>query len=83
MTIYRDPRQPIGLRLEAARAALPFEKPRLSWVETKVIDELEGLSTEELEAIARGEDPSVPTPHVPGGTPSRPPQGKPKLLTIG
>ena len=30
MALYKDPLQPILLRLDAAKAALPFEKPRLS-----------------------------------------------------
>jgi hypothetical protein len=30
MTAYKDLKQPIGLRIEAAKAALPYEKPRLA-----------------------------------------------------
>lgn len=33
MAIYKDMAQPIALRLEALKAALPYEKPRLSAVE--------------------------------------------------
>jgi hypothetical protein len=36
MAVYKDPRQPAGLRLEAARAAIGYEKPRLAAVEAKV-----------------------------------------------
>ena len=30
MTVYKDLKQPIGLRMEAAKAVLPYEKPRLA-----------------------------------------------------
>ena len=30
MALYKDPTQPTTVRLDAARAALPFEKPRLA-----------------------------------------------------
>ncbi len=30
MAIYKDPRQPMSLRLDAAKAAIGYEKPRLS-----------------------------------------------------
>jgi hypothetical protein len=36
MAVYKDPRQPVQLRLEAARAAIAYEKPRLAAVEAKV-----------------------------------------------
>jgi hypothetical protein len=36
MAVYKDPRQPAELRLEAARAAIGFEKPRLAAVEAKI-----------------------------------------------
>lgn len=33
IAVYSDPNMPTDLRLEAARAAIPYEKPRLSSVE--------------------------------------------------
>ena len=84
VSVYKDPRQPIGLRMEAAKAAIGYEKPRLAAIEMKEVDDLESLSTEELEAIAAGEAP------LPAGKSAskgggiggeRPPHGKPKLVT--
>jgi hypothetical protein len=50
-TVYKDPKQPIGLRIEAAKAALPYEKPRLaSSNENKIVDEFDGMSDQEIEA---------------------------------
>ena len=50
MTVYKDLKQPIGLRMEAAKAALPYEKPRLASIENKIVDEFDSMSTEEIEA---------------------------------
>jgi hypothetical protein len=51
MTIYpADDHLPIGLRMEAAKAALPYEKPRLASIENKTVDEFENMSDEEPEA---------------------------------
>jgi hypothetical protein len=36
MAVYKDPQQPAELRIEAARAAIGYEKPRLAAVEAKV-----------------------------------------------
>jgi hypothetical protein len=36
VSVYKNPAHPIGLRLDAAKAALPFEKPRLSAINAKV-----------------------------------------------
>jgi hypothetical protein len=36
MTVYKDGRNPVGVRIEAARAAVGYEKPRLGAVEAKV-----------------------------------------------
>jgi hypothetical protein len=36
MAVYKDPQQPSELRLEAARAAIGYEKPKLAAVETKI-----------------------------------------------
>ena len=35
MAIYKDLQQPIGLRLDAARVAIGYEKPRLAAIEGK------------------------------------------------
>jgi hypothetical protein len=50
MTVYKDLKQPIGLRMEAAKAALPYKKPRLASIENKIVDEFEGMSDEAIEA---------------------------------
>jgi len=34
MLIYKDPAQPMNLRLDAAKGAAPYEKPRMAQVET-------------------------------------------------
>jgi hypothetical protein len=36
VAIYSDTRQPMSLRLDAAKSAIPFERPRLSTVDAKV-----------------------------------------------
>jgi hypothetical protein len=36
MAIYKDCKQPIQLRLQAAQAALPYEKPKLSSIDASV-----------------------------------------------
>jgi hypothetical protein len=55
MLVYRDPRQPAGLRLEAAKAALPYEKPRIASIAAKgENDDLYNMSREELEKIIYG-----------------------------
>ena len=54
MTVYKDLKQPIGLRMEAAKAALPYEKPRLASIENKIVDEFENMTDEELEAWLDG-----------------------------
>jgi hypothetical protein len=85
-SIYRDPRQPIGLRLDAAKAAIAYERPRLAAIETKVVDDLDGLTTEELKKIADGlvveltaSSPAVPALGRIGA--ERSPPGRPKLVT--
>ncbi len=50
MTVYKDLNQPIGLRMEAAKAARPYEKPRLASIENKIVDEFENMSIEEIKA---------------------------------
>lgn len=36
MTVYKDTAQPLALRLDAAKAAAPFEKPKLANVDQKL-----------------------------------------------
>jgi hypothetical protein len=48
MAVYKDARQPIDLRLDAARAAIGYEKPRRAAVEAKV----DGLMTLEQLVLA-------------------------------
>ena len=50
MTVYKDLNQPIGLRMEAAKAALPYEKPRRASIENKIVDEFESTTNEQIEA---------------------------------
>ena len=50
MTVYKDLKQPIGLRIEAAKAALPYEKPRLASIENKIVDEFDTMTDERIEA---------------------------------
>jgi hypothetical protein len=50
MTVYKDLKQPIGLRMEAAKAALPYEKPRLASIENKIVDEFDSMTDEQVEA---------------------------------
>ena len=50
MTVYKDLKRPIGLRMEAAKAAMPCEKPRLASIENKIVDEFETMPIDELEA---------------------------------
>jgi hypothetical protein len=45
VTIYKDPTHPIDLRLDAAKAAIAFEKPRLAALKADVNG---GLSLEAL-----------------------------------
>jgi hypothetical protein len=54
MAVYKDPSQPIALRLEAAKAALPYEKPRLASIENKPDDEFDRMTDQELEAWLDG-----------------------------
>jgi hypothetical protein len=54
--VYRDGRQPIELRLDAARAAAPYERPRLSAMTANLETglTLEELVTRSLAAPAEG-----------------------------
>lgn len=50
MSVYKDTAQPDALRLDAAKAAAPFEKPKLASVDTKLSGTLtlEALVTRSL-----------------------------------
>jgi hypothetical protein len=51
MTVYKDKDQPIERRLDAAKAAAPYEKPRLSSVEAKVDIGLSEMSDDDLDSF--------------------------------
>jgi hypothetical protein len=51
MTVYKDPAQDWPLRIDAAKAAIKFEKPALSSVEAKVAMTVEELTDEQLDAM--------------------------------
>lgn len=53
MTVYKDPSNPIDLRVDAAKAAIRFEKPALSNVEAKVTQTIQDLREDELDAEIR------------------------------
>jgi len=56
MTVYRDTRQPVELRIAAAKASLNFEKPRLAAVTLENINPAPVVVTmdpAEFEEIAR------------------------------
>lgn len=51
MAIYKDAGQPMELRLDAARAAINFEKPRLASLDARIeTNDFERMSDAELEA---------------------------------
>ena len=59
--VYRDPRQPVELRIDCAKAASRFERPALAATLTKEIDstptdpdEIDRLLRERLERIRGG-----------------------------
>ena len=60
MTIYKDESRPIELRLEAAKAAIAYEKPKLAAVESTILHkhDPDDYSTEELMEIVRRGDPA-------------------------
>src|SRR5438874_11323234 len=55
MAIYKDPSHETAVRIDAARAALPFEKPRLSPVEPQRADRDHVPLAERLKAYLREE----------------------------
>src|SRR5256885_7285693 len=55
MAIYKDPSHETAVRIDAARAALPFEKPRLSPVEPQRAADDHVPLAERLKAYAREE----------------------------
>lgn len=52
MTVYKDPSHPIDLRLDAAKAAVRFEKPALAALEAKVDNTHRDVTDEPLDAGA-------------------------------
>ena len=69
--IYKDPAQPIDLRVHAAKAAIGYEKPRLAAVDTThtgdgpTLAELIAMSYERKQA--KEEDHQQQAPHDGGG----------------
>lgn len=53
MTVYKDPSQEMSLRIDAAKAAIKFEKPALSSVEARVEHSFDDVPDEELDAAIR------------------------------
>lgn len=53
VAIYKDPTQEASMRIDAARAALPYEKPRLAAVEARVREDDHIPLAERLKAYAR------------------------------
>ncbi len=51
--VYRDPNQPIELRVDAAKAAIGYESPRLQAIDARVTTrrEVRDLTDEELLAL--------------------------------
>lgn len=68
MTVYKDPSHDMAMRIDAAKAAVKFEKPALSSVEARVETILHDLSEPELDrrlhaaAVAAGVA-ETPTEH--------------------
>jgi hypothetical protein len=50
MTVYKDETQPWERRLDAAKAAAPYEKPRLSSIEAKVDVGLTEMDDDDLDS---------------------------------
>ena len=66
MAVYKDESLPLEVRLDAAKAAIPYERPRLQAIAHSGIDALprvraEDLSDDELAAIIRNGT-SAPAP---------------------
>src|SRR5437773_2759704 len=55
IAIYKDPRQETSVRIDAAKAALPYEKPRLAPVEARRASDDHIPLVERLKAYARDE----------------------------
>ena len=60
MAIYKDESRSIELRLEAAKAAIAYEKPKLAAVESTIVhkQDPDDYSNEELMEIVRRGDPN-------------------------
>jgi hypothetical protein len=84
MLVYRDPRQPVGLRLEAAKTALPYDGPRLASIEAKHDDDdLDNMTREELEVVVYGRPVAEieEERRAQGLLPPAPKPSKPKLVS--
>lgn len=65
MSVYKDPAQPLATRLDAAKAAIGYEKPRLGTIEHKG-DPDNPLGIAVVSAVPRDHadaDRDQPTPH--------------------
>jgi hypothetical protein len=69
VAIYRDPRQPIELRLDAAKAAIRFEKPTLASTDVRatIRRTLADFTDEELAALAGADGGGGGAGEAPGG----------------
>jgi hypothetical protein len=69
MAIYKDPAQPTELRLDAAKAAIRFEKPALAstTVDASVRRSLADFTDAELAVLVAGDGREAGTCEAPGG----------------
>ena len=51
-TVYKDPKLPLSIRMDAAAKAARFERPMLASSNVRVIRSFEDLSDEELQLLA-------------------------------
>jgi len=56
MMVYKDPSLPLALRLDAAKAAIPFEKPALA-ATSPAFSDLDAALSEEAPARSREQNP--------------------------
>ena len=55
-TIYKDPKLPLGIRMDAAAKAARFERPMLTSSNVRVIRSVEDLTDDELLALTSDEN---------------------------
>jgi hypothetical protein len=55
-TVYKDPKLPLGIRMDAAAKAVRFERPMLASNNVRVITDVEQLTEAELQVIADAAD---------------------------